>query len=123
MPQFVRYLLAGLACAGLEYGGFLALHHGLAWGLVWANTLAYAAGLFSSFALNKFWVFGGQQQYQTRYQLLAYCLLALFNYSLGTWVLVDLVQSWGWPAWLAKGLSMGLIVVWNFLIYKKVIYR
>lgn len=123
MPQFARYLIAGLFCAGLEYACFLLLHHDANWGLVGANTIAYGTGLLSSFILNKIWVFGGQQQNKTFYQLLSYCLLALFNYAIGTWLLVNLVKSYGVLPWLAKGLSMSAIVVWNFLIYKKVIYR
>ena len=123
MPQFLRYLAVGLACAGLEYGSFLGLHHALAWGLVAANTLAYALGLASSFLINKFWVFQGHQQHQTRYQFIAYCTLAFFNYSVGTGLLLYLAQNLNLSAWLAKILSMGAIVVWNFAIYKKLIYR
>ncbi len=123
MPQFFRYLFIGLLCASLEYGSFLLGHHGLNWGLVWANTFAYALGLVSSFALNKYWVFSGQQKTHTHYQFVAYCALALVNYSLGTWLLLYLVQSIALYAWLAKGLSMVAIVTWNFVIYKKVIYR
>ena len=123
MPQFLRYLAVGLACAGLEYASFLALHHGLAWSLLAANTVAFSLGLLSSFLINKFWVFHGRQQYQTRYQFVAYCALALFNYSVGTGLLIYLASSLHVGAWLAKILSMAAIVVWNFAIYKKVIYR
>jgi putative flippase GtrA len=123
MPQFLRYLIVGLGCAGLEYGSFLLLHHGLHWGLISANTLAYGLGLLASFSFNKLWVFAGRQQHQTPFQLAAYCLLAFVNYSLGTWLLLYLAQTLGLYAWLAKGVSMFAIVVWNFLIYKKIIYR
>ena len=123
MPQFLRYLISGAACAGLEYGSFLLLHQGWAWGLILANTLAYSSGWVLSFTLNKLWVFQGPQRHQTGMQFLVYCCLALLNYSLGTWFLVYLVQTFGLSAWLGKGLSMAAIVVWNFLVYKKVIYR
>jgi putative flippase GtrA len=123
MRQFYRYLLAGLICVGVEYGSFMAVHHGLGWGLVKANTLAYGLAFISNFLLNKFWVFTGTQQLQTQYQLMAFSVLALCNYALGTGLLLHLAQTWALPAWLAKGLSMAAIAIWNFLIYKKVIYR
>lgn len=123
MRQFYRYLIAGLFCAGIEYISFLVTHHSLGWGLVRANTIAYSLAFISSFSFNKFWVFSGRQQLQTQYQFIAYGVLALCNYTLGTVLLLHFTQAWTLPAWLAKGLSMAAIVVWNFLIYKKVIYR
>ena len=123
MPQFVRYLAVGLFCAGLEYSSFLLLHGALGWGLVWANTLAYSLGLVSSFLINKFFVFTAPQQSKAHFQFAAYCLLALCNYLLGTWLLVYLVQRIQLPPWQAKALAMGAVATWNFFIYKKVIYR
>ena len=123
MLQFIRYLLTGAFCAGLEYLSFLALHSGLGWGLIWANTLAFSLGLIASFSINKFLVFTATQVQQTRTQFLAYCLLAGLNYCISTGLLLLLVQQLGMPAWLAKGLTMACVVIWNFVLYKKVIYR
>lgn len=123
MPQFYRYLITGLLCAGVEYSSFMAAHNILGWGLIPANTLAYTLAFISNFLLNKIWVFAGAQQLRTQYQFIAFGVLALCNYTLNTGLLLYFTQSWTLPIWLAKGLSMAAIVMWNFFVYKKVIYR
>ena len=120
MPQFSRYLLAGVFCAALEYLSFMLLQTKI--NLLVANTLAYALGFTGSFLLNKYAVFPNNNG-KTPQQLLAYCLLALFNYIIGMALLVWLVQSAGLPAFAAKAIAMVTVVSWNFLMYKKVVYR
>lgn len=120
MPQFTRYLLAGVFCAALEYLSFMLLQTKLH--LVVANTLAYALGFAASFLLNKYVVFQGNNG-KTKQQFVMYCLLAFFNYMVGTALLVWLVQTAGAPAFVAKAIAMVAVVSWNFLMYKKIVYR
>ena len=120
MPQFTRYLLAGVFCAALEYLSFMLLQTKLH--LVAANTLAYGLGFTASFLLNKYVVFHDNSG-KTKQQFVLYCLLALFNYIVGTALLVWLVQSAGLPPFVAKAIAMLAVVSWNFVMYKKVVYR
>ena len=123
MPQLLRYLLSGLFCAGLEYSVFQLMHQILSLSLIVANTIAYALAFIFNFLITKFLVFNAPQKSSARYQFLAYSLLVAFNYTLGTWLLVYLVESWHFQAGLSKIFSMGVVAVWNFFIYKKVVYR
>lgn len=123
MPQPLRYLLSGVFCAGLEYSVFHLTHQLLGFSLIAANTIAYILAFVFNFLITKFLVFNAPQKSSARYQFITYSLLVAFNYTLGTWLLVYLVESWQLPAGVSKILSMAIVAVWNFFIYKKVVYR
>lgn len=123
MGQIFRYLGVGVFCAGLEYSIFMLLHKISPNILAVINAVAYGSGLIASFILNKAVVFKGQQQLKTKYQFIAYCTLAALNYSIGTILLIQLMNLAAMPVWISKILSMGAVASWNFLIYKKIIYR
>ena len=123
MPQWLRYLLSGLFCAGLEYSVFQLMHQIIGLSLIVANTIAYALAFIFNFLITKFLVFNAPQKNSAQYQFVAYSLLVLFNFTLGTWLLVYLVQSWQLQAGLSKLFSMVIVAVWNFFIFKKVVYR
>ena len=91
--------------------------------LIVANTIAYALAFIFNFLITKFLVFNAPQKSSAQHQLLAYSLLVVFNYTLGTWLLVYLVEAWQLQAGMSKLFSMVTVAVWNFFIFKKVVYR
>lgn len=121
--QIARYLMVGGSAAALEFVAFLIANKLFDWQLFWAHALGFMLGLIFSFLLNKFFVFQSQQSQQAHRQLLQYSLLALVNLLLGALILYALRDYANFPAWLAKAASMLSIVLWNFIIFKKVIYR
>lgn len=123
MPQLLRYLLSGFFCAALEYSVFQLAHQLFGLSLIVANTIAYALAFIVNFLITKFLVFNAPQKSSTRYQFIAFSLLVAFNYTLGTWLLVYLVESLQLQAGVSKILSMAIVAIWNFFIYKKVVYR
>lgn len=123
MPQFLKYLLVGGSAALLEYGVFLASLEVLTANVYLAHAFGFVLGLLFSFVLNKFYVFSGPQVQQAQRQFVLYAALALLNLLLGAVLLGLLIRYANLAPWLAKGMSMVAIALWNFIIYKKVIYR
>lgn len=119
--QFLRYLIIGGASFVLEYAIFYLFLRGLDWWYLLANTLAYLLVFGFNFLLNRFWTF--QSRGDIKRQMFLYTALLGFNLVMTNLVLYALTDGANIPAQLAKIIVMGCVVMWNFILYKKVIYR
>lgn len=119
---FLRYLLAGGTAFVSEYLSFLILFSLVSVQLVIANILSFLIGLLTSFTLNKLWVFGNSKQTRpTHQQLLLYVVLATINLCFTSYAITELVSTGVAPA-VAKIILMLLVVTWNFVIFKRLIF-
>ena len=84
-----------------------------------AATISYWTALAYNFALNKLWTFGITESIE-RHALL-YGTLVLINYlsSLG---IIYLLGTIGINYAIAKIVSVGLAMSWNYIAYKKYIF-
>lgn len=119
--QFRRYVIVGLASFVLEYGLFALCLKGLGWSYLAANTLVYPVVCLVNFALNRQWTFAASGNVLA--QALRYLALLAFNLVAGNAVLYLLCDGLGVDALIAKIAVMALIVLWNFGIYKWLVYR
>lgn len=121
--QLVRFFVGGLATIAADYGTFHVLF-AVGAPLFVATTASLLAGFVVSFTLNKLWVFGATKergQKNTTLQLVLYTALFLFNIGFA-YLFIQQLQLLGVSAYLGKLLSIVLIVAWNFVIYKKIIF-
>ena len=118
--KILKFLMSGSLAASTEYVTFLALH-AIGLMLVLANALSFSCGLIISFLLNKHWVFSRKGNGPK--QFVMYATLAGINLIIGSGLIVLLVHGLQLPAFLAKLCVMGLIATWNYVIFKKVIFK
>lgn len=118
----IRYLIVGGSAFLVEYGIFLTLHYttGL---LVLANVVSFTIALLYSFLLHYAWTFCGNHHYGIRLQLVSYVGLGIFNVILTSSLIVILVDRFSLEPWVAKFMCMILVIVWNFIISNKIIFR
>lgn len=119
--RLVRFLISGVSAAAVEYLSFLILHEYLAQQLAFSNVASFCAGLITSFLLNKTWVFKTKDD--TGKQAIKYGLLALFNVTMSTIIILFAVSVVGIYGWIAKLVVMILIAAWNYLIFSKYIFK
>lgn len=121
--QFLRYLTVGGISFCTEYGLFNLLT--LAWAEelrpVIANIPAMMAGFLISFTLNRFWSFRSKTGLLR--QLGLYSVLFLINLGLSSLLLHLLSEELTLSPRLAKLFIMGAVVLWNFILYRKIIYK
>jgi len=113
--------VSGGAAALLEYGLFYLLLEVFSLWYLLANTVAYGVAFGFNFALNRFWTFnssGGMTK-----QLAMLSVLLSFNLAATNALMFVLTDLVGMPALYAKVPVMVCVVMWNFALYKKVIYR
>ncbi len=128
--QFLRYLIVGFTSFGVEYTLFILFRKWLAVPELIVNIGVYTVIFWLNFLLNRHYSFQSKAAFFP--QLLSYGFLFTFNLVIGNillfsgirHLLVLLTFEGSWPAlYLPKILIMFFIVSWNFILYKKVIYK
>lgn len=114
-----RYLLVGAVCAIFELVVFRTLYT-LNPVVTVANPVAVVSATALNFALNRSWSFGGSSS--ARRSAVLYTLLFLFNAAVSTLAISVLVDA-GADALVAKVATMACITVWNFVLYRRVVFR
>jgi len=127
---FVRYILVGGLAAMLDYGMFLVVNYvltaqtsGLLWLMYpeqWANSAGMMSGFLLAFILNRNWSFRSTGS-QKRQFILSVLLLLTNNIVCGA-LIVLLCRDLHMMPSLAKPLLQALVVIWNYLIFKYLIY-
>lgn len=118
--QFIRYASVGLLAAVVEYGLTIALTELSGVWYLLSGSAGYAAGFVISFTLNRVWSFKSKGRL-TR-QLALYASLFMINLIVSNALLYLLTTVAGLVYFISKLLVMGMVVLWNFVLYKKIIY-
>ena len=119
VPQFLRYVFSGGSAAALELGSFQVMHIAGLWYLA-AGIVSSGIGLVSAFTFHKFFVF--QKKENTRSQVIRYVILQGLNALAQVALLYVFVEYFGVVPFLGKILAIGVVVSWNFFLYKFFVY-
>lgn len=85
-----------------------------------SNIIAVAVSTVFNFAMNGMVTF--KESSNLPRSVVLYLLLFFFNTIFSTTVITTLVNS-GTPPLIAKIITMACIVLWNFILYKKVVFK
>ena len=118
--QGVRYLLVGGSSALIELALFHLLHSVLSLAVAPANITAIVVATAYNFLLNRSFAFKSTSS-PVR-SLILYLILFAFNMAFST-IVIGALESIGVQATLAKLGTMCCIVIWNFVLYRKVIFK
>lgn len=118
--QGIRYILVGLSSAVIELILFQGLFTVIGWGVAPSNITAVVCSTTFNFLMSRNWTFQGSSN--ALRSLLLYLLLFVFNATFTTFAIAFMVDG-GVPSLLAKLGTMGCVVLWNFVLYRKVIFK
>lgn len=118
--QLIRYLLVGAVTAITELLVFALLVRVIKLMLAPSNIIATVIATILNFTLNKEWSFRNRSSI-TR-SLILYLLLFTCNIVLSTNV-IDFMVKFGVLDIYAKFMTMALITLWNFVLYRKVVFK
>lgn len=117
-----HYAVAGVITLGVEYTTFLAAFYVLNLSGVQANSVSFVLSLSVNFLLNRYWVFSqGAALGAWRKQTLLYLALAFSNFIITT-IGLHFFIGLGLPAFAVKLCFVGMVSVWNFLLFKRFIF-
>jgi putative flippase GtrA len=121
----IKYGATGLSAVITDYGTFAFLYGVAKVPLIVATISSLSAGFIVSFILNRMWVFEahkGNAHNSARLQIALYMVLFAFNTAF-TYLFIRYTGKLGFNPYLAKLCSIGIIMLWNFVVYKKIIFR
>lgn len=119
LPQFSLYVLSGGTAAVVDFGSYsLLLYFGI-WYIA-ASVVSGVLGFVTTFLMNKYVAF--RKRDNMLRHLLRFFIVDMFNILAITLVLYGLVDGLGMDKQIAKILAMGMVVLWNFFVYKFFVY-
>lgn len=120
VARIAKYLFVGGSSALLELVLFQVLYAVCGWQIAVSNVCAVVVATTYNFLLNRSWAFG-QSGNPTR-SVILYLLLFAFNTTFSTTAISVLVAH-GAPSVAAKLFTQVCIVLWNYVLYRKVIFK
>jgi len=121
--SFIKFFIAGCFAGGSDLV-FLFIFHGLFhWGLVLSSSLAFILAFAVSFTLQKFWTFRDYSHNQVARQLSVYFINALVGLYLNGYFMHLLVNRFGVWYILSQIIVNLTLAVWNFIVYKFVVFK
>jgi putative flippase GtrA len=121
LHQFIKYATTGGIAFCVEYVTFYLLYSILGLWYIWSNSIAMTVAFSISFTLNRFWSF--KSKGNAFKQLIMYGTLFLVNVFVSNMVMLLFTDVLGIKPLLSKLIAVGIIVCWNFVINKKVIFK
>ncbi|MBN1624665.1 MAG: GtrA family protein [Clostridia bacterium] len=121
IDQFIKYVAVGLSSFVLEYAFFYFLFIILSINELISNTTAITIVFFYNFLMNRLWSFKSKEKFGK--QVIMYGGLFFFNMLMSNLFIYSTTEYLKISPLISKVLIMGLIVLWNFVIYKKIIYK
>ncbi len=119
--RIAKYLIVGASSVLVEYIIFVTLHYVFKLNIPIANVIGFSGGFIYSFFMNRGVVFTEGKDGSARKQIVIYLVLALFNLMIST-LLVTYISRYI-PAYITKILVSGFIAVYNYILYRKVIFK
>lgn len=122
IQQILRYLVTGFTAFGIEYGLYVLLLQLFNMPYLLASVLVYVIVFWFVFFVNRTWSF--QSNSNIKRQLILYIMLFTFNLFVANVVLMYMLTDiLGLSAYLSPFIKTGMVVSWNFLAYKYIIYK
>ena len=118
--QGMRYVIVGLSSAAIELLAFFLLFEVFGVFVVASNIAALSLSTAYNFTLSRNWTFKSVSSLPRSMAL--YLLLFIWNQLFSSWAIVGLIDM-GLYAVVAKVITMAIIVCWNFVLYRKVVFK
>lgn len=119
LGQFALYVLSGGTAAVVDFGSYAVLIRLGVW-YVGATVVSGVLGFFTTFLMNKYLAFKKRNDFMRH--LLRFFIVDMANIIVGAAALYGLVDGLGMDKQIAKLLTMGMVVLWNFFLYKFFVY-
>lgn len=120
IKQILVYLLVGGGTALLELAIFSLLYRLFLFDVSVSNVIAVLIATATNFMLNGTVTFKGSSNIYR--SVILYTALFIFNTFFSTAAITMLSQA-GAPAELVKVGTMVCIVIWNYVLYRKIVFR
>lgn len=121
--SIIKFFIAGGLAAAVDLILLYLFHGVFIWGLVVSTSLAFIISFVVSFALQKFWTFRNYDQKKITKQIALYMFNAAIGLTVNGLLMHLLVNNWKvWYLLAQIGVTF-LIGLFNFIVYKFIIFK
>lgn len=121
--EFYKYLFSGGLAFLLNYGTFLFLYRSLSVHYLWAAGLGEASGILLAYYLSVKIVFKHRQVDNKKVELIIFTAVGLVGIVINEVAMYLMVDKLVLKAEVAKLLTTGLVLLWNFTVRKYLLFR
>lgn len=115
--KMAKYALVGLSNTGVDFAVFCLLVYLGGASPLWAQPIAYGAGLANSYLLNRHWTFRSAAGVPARGSPVRFVVVNVVSFGAATAVLLALTHA-GAPAAWAKAVSIAGSLALNYVGYR-----
>lgn len=120
----IKYLSVGVVSVTVDYGLLLLFYRVLGIPLETATATAFIVGLVVNFVLNRMWSFNAKPGRDNAIrQGVLYGILVLLNTVFTVLVVGSVSSYWNIPPEISKPVCVLLTTAWNYILYKKIIFK
>ncbi len=121
--SFAKYALVGGGGAVLDFGTLMLAYEVFGWHYLLACALGFTVGLVFVYFLSNVWVFSQRRMGDSpAREFVVFTLIGLAGLALTQLFMWSFVDGLGLPVALAKIITMGLVLCWNFGARKWILY-
>lgn len=121
--QFARFLVVGGLSFTIDYGLFLALHHGFGVQYLVASSISFAISVVLNYVLTRRYVFDSGDDSNVAVEFMLYLGLNVIALALNQAILFLAVDQMGLAPALGKIVATFVVLVYNFISRKALIER
>lgn len=122
--QLLRYLFVGGIAALVDFSGFMIMTTVFETHYLFAQTVGFIAGITTNYTLSTLWIFESRHKRLTETSLfLATGLIGLLLSCALLWLFIDILGITWYENAVAKLISIGLVLIWNFSSRKWFVFQ
>lgn len=121
LGQIARYLITGFSSAAIEFTLLFIFRDIIGLSVILSNSIALTIVFWFNFFMNRIWSF--KSGANLKKQLAMYLVLFVFNLGASDLIMYALTAELSLQYLIAKVFATAAVVTWNFILYKKVIYK
>jgi putative flippase GtrA len=120
--QLFRFVVLGVASVIAELALLMLFNDGFDLEIMMANRFAFAIVLVANYWLSRVWVFGSGAM-NSGVEFLVFLLVSLVGLGINEVMMPYLIDHIALDKRLAKILTIGLVVAWNFTMKRMVVFK
>lgn len=126
LGQFVRYLFTGGLAFVVDFGLFTMCLYVFGWHYLIANLVGLVAGLVINYYISIVWVFSACKRILGAKKSMEFGIFAFVGIAgvglnqLCMYLMIGLME---WQELLSKVVAAGIVLMWNFLARKLILFR
>lgn len=121
--QFARYVVVGGVAFVIDFGSLYALTEFAGLHYLTSAAVAFLAGLVTNYWLSRIWVFDRRTTQNATLEFVVFAVIGVIGLGLNEAIIWFAAEKLGLYYMIAKAISSGLVLVWNFGARKFLLFR